>query len=179
MGVLAGAAVPDPRALVGEVLERSPWPRSRLHGEDHWKRVAVAGLDVLDGEPRADPIVVFLFALFHDSMRLSDGRDPEHGTRAAALARELRGELHGLPDAEVDLLGFALAEHDNGRTSDEPTVGVCWDADRLNLWRVGIRPDPRLLSTPAGRHPRRITWAEELQRESFSWWAICGWFGLL
>jgi len=30
-------------------------------------------------------------------------------------------------------------------------VGACWDADRFNLWRVGIEPDPRYLSTPAAR----------------------------
>ena len=31
-------------------------------------------------------------------------------------------------------------------TSD-PTVGACWDADRLDLPRVWITPDPALLST--------------------------------
>ncbi len=51
---------------------------------------------------------------------------------------------------------FALIEHDNGGTREDPTVGVFWDADRPNLWRVGIMPDPRFLSAPAARKPERI-----------------------
>jgi hypothetical protein len=35
--------------------------------------------------------------------------------------------------------------------STDPTVGVCFDADRLDLGRVGIEPDPELMSTEAGR----------------------------
>ena len=36
------------------------------------------------------------------------------------------------------------------------TVQTCWDADRLDLGRVGIRPDPRRLCTAAARNPRMI-----------------------
>ena len=35
----------------------------------------------------------------------------------------------------------------NGLVSEDPTVGACWDADRLDLPRVGIQPDPALFST--------------------------------
>jgi hypothetical protein len=38
-----------------------------------------------------------------------------------------------------------------GQLSTDPTVGVCFDADRLDLGRVGIEPDPELISTDAGR----------------------------
>ena len=89
-------------------------------------------------------------------MRLNDNYDPLHGPRGAALARELRGETFDLEDAEMSLLAFACEEHTNGDVSSDPTVGVCWDADRLNLWRVGIRPNLRFLSTEAARSEERM-----------------------
>ena len=76
-------------------------------------------------------------------MRLNDYYDPLHGSRGAALARDLRGEAFDLEDAEMKLLRFACEEHTNGGLDPDPTVGVCWDADRLNLWRVGIEPEMR------------------------------------
>ena len=31
----------------------------------------------------------------------------------------------------------------------DPRVQVCWDADRLDLWRVWITPDKKRLATQA------------------------------
>ena len=59
-----------------------------------------------------------------------------------------------------------------------PTVGVCWDADRLNLWRVEIKPDPRFLSTQPARSEERIVWARDLQQEHFAWKELKRAFGL-
>jgi uncharacterized protein len=170
--------IPDAARLIDAVLERSTGKDSLLHGEGHWRRVAAAGLALIPETPGADPALVFLFALFHDSMRLNDGYDPLHGPRGAALARELRGEPFELEDAGMDLLGFACEEHTNGGIGRDPTVGVCWDADRLNLWRVGISPDPRLLSTGAARDGGRIAWARGLQREHVAWENLYRGFGL-
>ncbi|CAA9533888.1 MAG: hypothetical protein AVDCRST_MAG05-4667 [uncultured Rubrobacteraceae bacterium] len=178
-GVGSGArvSIPDAARLVDTVLARSTGKDSFLHGEGHWRRVAAAGLALLPETPDADPALVFLFALFHDSMRFNDGHDPQHGPRGAALARELRGEAFDLGDAEMDLLGFACEEHTNGGVGRDPTLGLCWDADRLNLWRVGIRPDPRLLSTGAARNGGRIAWARDLQREHVAWEELHRGFG--
>ena len=170
--------VPDAARLVDAVLERSTGKDSFLHGEGHWRRVAAAGLALLPETPGADPAVVFLFALFHDSMRLNDGHDPQHGPRGAALAREMRGGAFDLGKAEMGVLAFACEEHTNGGVATDPTVGVCWDADRLNLWRVGIGPDPRLLSTGAARNGGRIIWARDLQREHIAWEELYRGFGL-
>ena len=41
------------------------------------------------------------------------------------------------------------------------TVATCWDADRLDLGRVDIVPDPRYLHTVPGRDPATIKWAFE------------------
>ena len=168
----------DCEGLVDVVLQWSTGKDSSLHGVDHWQRVAAAGLALLPQTPDADPPLVFLFALFHDSMRLNDGHDPMHGPRAARLARELRGVAFGLDDARMGLLEFACEEHTNGGISPDPTVALCWDADRLNLWRVGIRPNPRWLSTRAARSEESISRARDLQRERFCWEGLCRDFGL-
>ena len=178
MGYDGRVSIPDPGRLVAAVLERSTGKDSFLHGEGHWRRVAAAGLALLPETPDADPAVVFLFALFHDSVRFNDGHDPQHGPRGAALAGELRGEAFDLEDAKMHLLGFACEEHTNGGVGRDPTVGACWDADRLNLWRVGIRPDPRLLAPGAARNGGRIKWARGLQREHVAWEDLYRGFGL-
>ena len=74
-----------------------------------------------------------------------------------------------LSEDQLDALTFACREHDTGRVSEDLTVAGCWDADRLNLWRVGIRPDPVLLSTAAARRAERIEWARALQEQPFTW----------
>ncbi len=165
--------------LIEAVLARSTGRYSCLHGVDHWKRVAAAGHALLQDTPKADPLLVFLFALFHDSMRLDDGNDPDHGPRAGVLVRELGDRL---PDtighARIDTLVYACNEHTFGGTSSDPTVAVCWDADRLNLWRVGIQPDPLLLSTAAAKNPDFILWGRELQDRCFTWENLLESYGL-
>ncbi len=178
MGSSSRVTIPDATRLVDAVLERSTGRDSFIHGESHWQRVAAAGLVLLPETSDADPALVFLFALFHDSMRLNDGRDPLHGARGATLARELRGGAFTLDQERMRLLEFACEEHPNGGVSSDPTVGVCWDSDRLNLWRVGIRPDPRWLSTKSALSEERISWARDLQWERLSWEELCQSFEL-
>ena len=47
----------------------------------------------------------------------------------------------------MQILVNACEQHTDGTTTRDPEIGCCWDADRLNLWRVGIRPSSRYLST--------------------------------
>ena len=135
--------------LVDRVLAEA-WRRgSRLHGEAHWLAVATTGLD-LAAETGADPQIVFAFGLLHDTRRENDGRDPGHGPRAAVFARELHGDGDLLLDeGRIELLCLALELHADGQVSAHPTIGTCWDADRLHLGRLGpaFRLDPALLST--------------------------------
>jgi hypothetical protein len=51
-----------------------------VHGPSHWRRVEKNGL-LLATRTGADPVVVRLFALFHDSCRMNDGSDDGHGGR--------------------------------------------------------------------------------------------------
>ena len=134
--------------LLAQVRARSTGIGSHIHGELHWRTVGANGLWLAEPLGGADRLVIFLFALLHDSMRENDGRDPEHGPRAAAFAAELHGEgLLGTTPAQLETLRYACFEHTNGLVSDDPTVGCCWDADRLDLPRVGISPDPARFST--------------------------------
>lgn len=117
-----------------------------VHGPDHWKRVERNAL-ILSTESGADPDVVRLFALFHDARRINEWEDPEHGARGAALAKSYRGELFELSDESFEILHYACTWHTKGRHHENPTIATCWDADRLDLDRCGMPPDPAYMST--------------------------------
>jgi uncharacterized protein len=51
----------------------------------------------------------------------------------------------------VGLLQLACAGHTDEQTHPDSTVQTCWDADRLDLGRVGITPEPRRLCTAAAK----------------------------
>lgn len=129
--------------------------QSRLHGLDHWFRVWQNAQLINGLESGADMEVVALYALFHDSMRVNDGKDPKHGIRGYRLwerfYRTLPSDLSRyFSDHRRELLFEACVEHNTGERSTDSTISVCWDADRLDLHRKGIWPDARYMSTAAG-----------------------------
>ena len=167
-------ALKEPARSVAAVLEAvlspdAPIPRLEVHGEDHPKRVAVAGARLCEETPGADRMVVLLFALLHDAARLRDFVDEHHPYRGSLLARDLLEGGDLVSEGRLKTLRYAIEHHTSGETSEDPTVGVCWDADRLNLWRVGVRPRPEFLSTQAAGSPGMIEWGRELQHEHFRW----------
>jgi uncharacterized protein len=125
-------------------------PHSSLHGPAHWRRVERNGL-LLATRTGADVAVVRLFALFHDSRRENDGTDQGHGARGAEYAVSLRGKEYELSDDQLEILRFACIWHTDGEHHADPTIGTCWDADRLDLGRVGIIPEAKFMSTAFGR----------------------------
>src|SRR5262249_56457260 len=129
------------------------------HGITHWARVLENGRR-LATETAADLAVVALFAVLHDSQRVNEGSDPDHGPRAAEFAVQTRGTLFDLPDREFALLHRACAGHTHERTHPDPTIQTCWDADRLDLGRVGIVPHPNRLGTDVAKRPEVIKWAD-------------------
>jgi len=131
-----------------------------IHGVGHWARVLDAGLR-LASVTGADREVVALFALFHDACRRNDGYDPQHGARGADLAASLVGPRFEGRTHQFELLLEACTHHTGGRTDADVTVATCWDADRLDLLRVGIHPSPRKLCTAAARDPALIAWAND------------------
>lgn len=120
------------------------------HGARHWGRVKKFGLQIAKSNG-ADSKVVELFAVLHDSCRCNDLVDPYHGMRAGERVHFLNGSLFDLTPLQVAVLSYACAYHSDGFTTTDPTVGACWDADRLDLPRYGSRVDLRLLSTQAAR----------------------------
>ena len=128
--------------------EAPPW--HTVHGPDHWRRVERNGI-LLATRTGADLEVVRLFALFHDSRRENDNFDPEHGLRGGIHAEQLCGSVYEISDTQLALLKFACIHHADGLTHEDPTIGSCWDADRLDLGRVGVIPSPFYMSTAFGK----------------------------
>ncbi|MBD3367181.1 MAG: HD domain-containing protein [Candidatus Eisenbacteria bacterium] len=131
-----------------------------VHGMGHWARVLETGLRLAE-VTGADPSVVVFFALLHDARRVNDGRDPGHGRRGAELAAAVGAPKLGLSDPQLELLTAACERHTDGLTEGDVTVLTCWDADRLDLWRVSITPDDRYLCTRAARNEILKRWARE------------------
>lgn len=130
-----------------------------VHGPSHWGRVC-AHARSLSAELSVDPTVPTLFAWLHDSCRVDEAMDPGHGPRAARFAEELHGRgLLPLSHRELDSLQHAIADHSRGFIEGPLVVQICWDADRLDLARVGFRPRPDRLCTDAAR--RRIEQAQQ------------------
>ena len=145
--------------IVRAVLEEYALPWDGDHGVAHWARVLENGLRLAE-ETGAIIEVVRLFAVLHDSRRINESRDNRHGPRAAEFARTLRGRLIDLPEPEFELLHRACAGHTIERSHPDVTIRTCWDADRLDLGRVGITPHPSYLCTEAARRPAMIEWAD-------------------
>jgi uncharacterized protein len=148
----------DHAAILREILAGYMLPVRGFHGVLHWARVFENGLRVAETNG-GDRDVVALFALFHDSRRINECTDEGHGWRGGELALSLRGSLVHLDDAQFALLYDACRLHTDGHVTDDPTVAACWDADRLDLGRVGITPSANRLCTDAARH--LLKWAHE------------------
>ena len=160
----------DRAGLLAEIRSGFTLDWHGIHGAHHWGRVRyhARALAVLRG---ADTLVVELFAFLHDSQRHDDYADRLHGERGAEYARALQGRYFGLDTRQLAQLTHAIQHHSGGEVSTDATIQCCWDADRLDLGRVGIRPHARFLSThgaerianayewsleaPAGRAPGR------------------------
>jgi uncharacterized protein len=149
------------RALRAEY--RMKW--NGIHGFAHWCRVREIGLRLAD-QNGADRKVIEYFAFFHDNQRHNDSIDPLHGQRASNLIREKFVPQLALTPDEIKLLCKACQGHTYGGSRAQLTIATCWDADRLDLMRVGTMPDKRYLCTPQAKQDEIINWAVE---RSLAW----------
>lgn len=141
----------DRRGLIQYIRSGFSLDWSGIHGVNHWVRVLYHGRRI--GQSRqADLLVVELFAFLHDSCRLDDDLDPLHGERGAELVLELNGVFYDLDANQLDLLCRAIRFHSSGMVSEEATIQTCWDGDRLDLGRVGVRALPEFLSPEGARY---------------------------
>jgi uncharacterized protein len=146
--------------VISAVLEEYVLPWNGDHGVAHWARVLENGRRLAE-ETGAKIEVVRLFAVLHDSRRQNEGGDWHHGPRAAEFAASLRGVVFDLPEHDFRLLHRACKGHTHERTHPDVTIRTCWDADRLDLGRVGITPDPNWLCTEVARRSDILSWADQ------------------
>ena len=132
--------------LLDHLLKQFPLGYSFIHGEGHWMRVLYNGR-MLAKETGANLNVVELFAVMHDCQRDNEHYDLEHGRRAAEYVHKIRGKWFDITDKETELLVAACKYHSDGLVKGDITIQTCWDSDRLELGRVGIKPSPKRLCT--------------------------------
>ena len=78
-----------------------------IHGANHWARVLHHGKNI-GSLRKADLMVIELFGFLHDRCRFNDGRDPQHGERAAEFAHGIHGDYFQLEAKQLDQLCYAI-----------------------------------------------------------------------
>jgi hypothetical protein len=103
----------------------------------------------------------------HDSQRTSDDVDIEHGIRARDFVVVLINQgILSLTDTQARLLKTACEVHNTAyKLPMDPTISVCLDADRLDLWRLGVQPSEKLLFTEMGK---------KISKDKTLYYQICG-----
>ena len=102
------------------------WTLGELHGIKHWDRVYENALRI--ATPDVSTLVLGLFAYLHDSCRVSDGRDIDHGVRACGLIDTIRETLLAeVPDKDIKLLRDACRYH----TTKHKTTLLCDHVDPI------------------------------------------------
>lgn len=149
---------------IKDVFKLPGGTENSIHGINHWRRVREIGDRLAKQYKDADYYVINYFAYIHDVKRQDDGDDPEHGARAAKYALELyKDGWRELSEEQMKKLMYACQFHSQSDAkSDDITIQICWDADRLDLWRLGIAPDPVMLYTNEARKKETIDFTKEL-----------------
>lgn len=135
------------------------WTLGEIHGLPHWQRVERNGIllsltmynSKLCFRKEVNIKVICLFAYLHDKCRLNNNSDLKHGERAANMLHTIKDTLlKDLDDEEFSLLEQACKLHTTTHKTGNPTIDTCFDADRLDLKRVGIEPCPDKMATSFG-----------------------------
>ena len=133
-------------AVWSRVLKDTSVTHVSIHGPCHWARVERNGLYVAQ-QTGANQMIVQLFAVFHDCMRQNEYIDPGHGRRGAEYAVQIKDELINIHSDDFDKFYYACEWHTDQIATDDVTIAACWDADRLDLGRVGFILDPRYMNS--------------------------------
>jgi hypothetical protein len=135
--------------VLQSVLDEYRLPWRGIHGVVHWARVLENGL-VLAEQTGANIEAVKLFAILHDSRRFDEGHDPEHGSRAAQFALEIRGRSIDLSDHEFGPLCKACEGHTaSERIQTLPSrragilIGWTWEGSVSHPIRIDSAPTLR------------------------------------
>lgn len=140
------------------------WELGDTHGLPHWQRVERNGILLSLDKHKGRYIinkgirlnVVRAFAYLHDKCRIDNYSDWKHGERAARMLHNIRDSiLFELDDEEFSLLETACRLHTTTHKTGNLTIDTCFDADRLDLNRVGIIPEPNRMATEKGAYYAR------------------------
>ena len=128
------------------------WTLGKTHGLPHWQRVERNGILLSLKEYNGSSYlrkdinlkVIRLFAYLHDKCRLGNHNDWKHGERAADMLYTIRNTLlKDLTSEEFHLLEKACRFHTTMHKTGNPTIDICFDADRLDLGRVVLNLIPQ------------------------------------
>ena len=128
------------------------WTLGKTHGLPHWQRVERNGILLSLKEYNGSLYlrkdinlkVIRLFAYLHDKCRLGNHNDWKHGERAADMLYTIRNTLlKDLISEEFHLLEKACRFHTTMHKTGNPTIDICFDADRLDLGRVVLNLIPQ------------------------------------
>ena len=137
------------RAFVNEMCPKVLAP---CHNFLHMRRVEAFGILLAKEMKEVDNDIVHWFAYLHDIKREKDDGDLNHGEKAAEYIELIRNRyLSELTNDQIDKLKKACALHTNTLKTGDPTIDVCFDADRLDLPRVNIKTDPNKMATKIGK----------------------------
>lgn len=135
-----------------------------LHGVGHisrvlvWSQIFVPTGGLLTAEERNN---LGWAAAFHDVRRWDDGRDPEHGERAAEWALQNLPRLD--PTADPELVAYLCRWHfpsDEMAPAMTPLLQVMKDSDGIDRYRFS-RPNPSMLRTSAAKREATLRIAEK------------------
>lgn len=128
-----------------------------IHGIDHWSRVLINALKIAE-KNNANKKILIVFSFFHDIRREHESGDPEHGLRGAKYLQTFKYKIN-INKNELKKAMIACEGHTSVLHHEDIDIATCWDADRLDLYRVGVKPDPEYLNTEFAKNAINISHA--------------------
>lgn len=137
---------------------------SQVHGKEHALRVLLLCLIIADcyNLSLQDTSILATAAVFHDSQRMNDGEDREHGGEGAKYFKYVMGiendilelicKYHSIPDAEGYLAIENLPYIQERKDQVKLLLQIFKDADALDRLRFSFRDlDVNMLRTPIAK----------------------------
>jgi uncharacterized protein len=122
-----------------------------IHGTNHWERVFL-NTQKLSKYYNIESEVFELFAILHDSQRLDNYADIEHGKRAKKFTEILIKEgIINLDINDQERLLFACENHTKPNKQHklfkDLVIQICLDSDKMDIGRVGVMPNEKYFLT--------------------------------
>tara|TARA_B100000749_G_scaffold279467_1_gene272292 strand:+ start:3328 stop:3921 length:594 start_codon:yes stop_codon:yes gene_type:complete len=134
-----------PQQVIFDVLKQYRFDLMESeHAMLHWGRVIENGFWLAE-KNGANKNVIIAFGIFHDCRRENEFDDPEHGPRGGEFLHSFADKIN-MTKGELSKAVEACKGHTHILHTDDIDIATCWDADRLDLMRVGIFPELKYLN---------------------------------